>query len=107
MAGSYGPDLASKVSEWVPSAALMGAMLACPWCLWATVAHQNSRLPGLSFLMGNLKFLPGTTRAEAPPSARRDVPRGCRLAGVIRTWLSTACRVPIHSLQYELEIPFC
>ena len=60
MEGYYGPDLAYKVSEWVPSTALMGAMLACPWCLWATVAHQNSRLPGLSFLMGNLKFLPGT-----------------------------------------------
>ena len=38
----------------------IGAMLPCPWYLWATVAHQDSRLPGLSFLMGNLKFLPGT-----------------------------------------------
>ena len=35
-------------------------MLTCIWCLWATDAHQDSQLPGLSLLMGNLKFLQGT-----------------------------------------------
>ena len=68
MEGYYGPDLASKVSEWVPSTAFMGAMLPCLWCLWATVAHPDSRLPSLSFLMGNLKFLLGTVSTHGSSS---------------------------------------
>ena len=32
----------------------IGTMLTCLRCLWATDAHQDSQLPGLSFLMGDL-----------------------------------------------------